>query len=111
MGADGYAYPTGRPFSFWVYDQTYELTNIIVDVFECHFHVYQIKVYDLVSCAMNGIVTSRVSATYGVSQISPAASAQNRALSPRCIPPPDNEAIDVSDHEVVEVVEVPCLQN
>ncbi|GKA92639.1 hypothetical protein Tco_0814564 [Tanacetum coccineum] len=29
--------PAGRPFSFWVYGPTYELTNIIVDVFEYHF--------------------------------------------------------------------------
>ncbi|GJY94085.1 hypothetical protein Tco_0510446 [Tanacetum coccineum] len=31
--------PAGWPFSFWVEGQTYELTNIIVEVFEYHFQV------------------------------------------------------------------------
>nr|GEW52475.1 hypothetical protein [Tanacetum cinerariifolium] len=54
IGSDGYAYPgmcevlpyfsapAGRPFSFWVSGQTYELTNIIVDVFEYHFQAIRV---------------------------------------------------------------------
>ncbi|GJR63777.1 putative reverse transcriptase domain-containing protein [Tanacetum coccineum] len=31
--------PAGRPCSFWVLGQTYELTNIIVEVYEYHFQI------------------------------------------------------------------------